>query len=119
MCVSFPALDAEHKWREEAHFAATPELVMSLHWSLARVLHVSGSQAAHSHISWDMYVNWSEAKIGKPKLSHVMPLNTERPLLDLDYPTTHFEALIAPLQQPLPTIISNVPSLLACLTAHS
>ena len=49
----------------------------------------------------------------------MMPLNTERPLLALDYPTTHFEALIAPLQQPLPSIISNVPSLLARLTAHS
>ena len=37
----------------------------------------------------------------------------------LDYPTTHFEALVAPLQEPLPAILINVLSLLARLTAHS
>jgi hypothetical protein len=36
-----------------------------------------------------------------------------------DNPPTHFETLIAPLQQPLPSIIINLLSLLACLTAHS
>lgn len=36
-----------------------------------------------------------------------------------DYPTTHFEELISPLHQPLPSIIINVLSLLARLTAHS
>ena len=91
--------------------------MISLRWSLARILHVSGGHASHGLISWDMYVDWSEAEIAKPTSSQVMPLNTERPLLSLDYPTTHFEALSAPLQQPLPSIISNVPSLLARLTA--
>ena len=37
-CVAFPALDAEHKWREEARFAAPPELAMCLRWGIARVL---------------------------------------------------------------------------------
>jgi hypothetical protein len=37
----------------------------------------------------------------------------------LDYPATHFEALVAPLQQPLPSIIVNVLSLPVRLTAHS
>lgn len=41
------------------------------------------------------------------------------PFIVQDYPTTHFESLIAPLQQPLPSIIINVLSLLARLTAHS
>jgi len=36
-----------------------------------------------------------------------------------DYPATHFESLIAHLQQPLPSIIINAISLLARLTAHS
>ena len=36
-----------------------------------------------------------------------------------DDPPTHFETLIAPLQQPLPSIIINHLSLLARLTAHS
>lgn len=44
--------------------------------------------------------------------------NAEPPLLAQDYPATHFEALIAPFQQPLPSIIVNVLSLLARLTAH-
>ncbi|KAN0128116.1 hypothetical protein V8E53_014097 [Lactarius tabidus] len=100
-CVAFPALDAERTWREEARFAAPPELAMCLRWGLARVLRVSGGHAARGLISWDMYVEWSEAE------------------LLLDYPTTHFEALVAPLQEPLPAIIINVLSLLSRLTAHS
>ncbi|KAF8258940.1 hypothetical protein EI94DRAFT_1066976 [Lactarius quietus] len=100
-CVSFPTLDAERTWREEARFAAPPELAMCLRWGLARVLRVSGGHAARGLISWDMYVEWSEAELLQ------------------DYPTTHFEALVAPLQEPLPAIIVNVLSLLARLTAHS
>ena len=41
------------------------------------------------------------------------------PFIVQDYPATHFEVLIAHLQQPLPSIIINVLSLLARLTAHS
>ena len=36
-----------------------------------------------------------------------------------DYPTTHFQSLLGSLQQPIPSIIINVLSLLARLTAHS
>ncbi|KAI0271985.1 hypothetical protein BGY98DRAFT_1108804 [Russula aff. rugulosa BPL654] len=100
-CVSFPAPDAEYTWREEARFAAPPELAICLRWGLARVLRVSGGNAVHGLISWDMYVEWSESELFQ------------------DYPATHFEHLIAPLQQPLPSIIFNVLSLLARLTAHS
>jgi hypothetical protein len=64
-CVSFPTLDAERIWREEARFAAPPELAMFLRWGLARVLRVSGGHAARGLISWDMYVDWSEAELGK------------------------------------------------------
>ncbi|KAI0280241.1 hypothetical protein BC826DRAFT_1191647 [Russula brevipes] len=100
-CVSFPAPDAEHTWREEARFAAPAELAMCLRWGLARVLRVSDGNAVRGFISWEMYVEWSEAEVV------------------LDYPTTHFEALVAPLQQSLQSIIINVLSLLARLTAHS
>ena len=58
---------------------------MCLRWGLARVLRVSGGRAARGLISWGMYVDWSEADIGKPTSSHVTPLNTEKPLLALDY----------------------------------
>jgi hypothetical protein len=54
--VSFPAPDAECTWREEARFAAPPELTMCLRWGLARVLRVSGGNAVHGLVSWDMYV---------------------------------------------------------------
>ncbi|KAH9035224.1 hypothetical protein EDB85DRAFT_2215591 [Lactarius pseudohatsudake] len=100
-CVAFPALDAEHTWRDEARFAAPPELAMLLRWGLARILRVSGGHAVRGLISWDMYVDWSEAELAQ------------------DYPTTHFKALIAQLEQPVQAIIVNVLSLLARLTAHS
>jgi Meiotically up-regulated protein Msb1/Mug8 domain len=64
-CVSFPAPDAEYTWREEARFAAPPELAMCLRWGLARVLRVSGGSAVRGLISWDMYVEWSEAELRK------------------------------------------------------
>ncbi|KAH9172544.1 hypothetical protein EDB89DRAFT_1851067 [Lactarius sanguifluus] len=100
-CVAFPALDAERTWRDEARFAAPPELAMFLRWGLARILRVSGGHAVRGLISWDMYVDWSEAELAQ------------------DYPTTHFKALIAQLEQHLQAIIINVLSLLARLTAHS
>jgi hypothetical protein len=50
-CVSFPAPDVEYTWREEARFAAPPELAMCLRWGLARVLRVSGGNAVHGLIS--------------------------------------------------------------------
>ena len=68
-CVSFPAPDAERTWREEARFAAPAELAMCLRWGLARVLRVSGGNAVRGFISWDMYVEWSEAEVGKCFLS--------------------------------------------------
>ncbi|KAI9507647.1 hypothetical protein F5148DRAFT_1306912 [Russula earlei] len=100
-CVPFPAPDAERTWREEARFAAPAELAMCLRWGLARVRRVSGGNAVRGFIFWDTYVEWSDAELA------------------LDYPATHFEALVAPLQKPLQSIIINVLSLLARLTAHS
>jgi len=64
-CVSFPALDAEHTWHEEARFAAPTELAMCLGWGLARVLRVSGGNAMRGLLSWDTYVEWSEAELRK------------------------------------------------------
>ena len=60
----------------------------------------------------------------KPNLvSHVLLHVLFHTILTLflvqDYPATHLEALIFPLQQPLPSIITNVLSLLARLMAHS
>ncbi|KAH9059688.1 hypothetical protein EDB87DRAFT_1675041 [Lactarius vividus] len=52
-----------------------------LRWGLARILRVSGGHAVRGLISWDMYLK--------------------------DYPTTHFKALIAQLEQPLQAIIVN------------
>jgi Domain of unknown function (DUF1708) len=63
-CVSFPAPDAEHTWHEEARFAAPAELAMCLRWGLARVLRVSGGNAVRGLLSWDAYVEWSEAELG-------------------------------------------------------
>jgi len=63
--VSFPATDAEHTWHEEA-LAAPAELAMCLRWGLARVLRVSGGNATvRGLLSWDMYVEWSEAELRK------------------------------------------------------
>ena len=64
-CVSFPAPDAEHTWHDEARFAAPAEFAMCLRWGLARVLHVSGGNAVRGLLSWDMYVEWSEAELCK------------------------------------------------------
>ena len=72
-CVSFPTLDAERTWREEARFAAPPELAMCLRWGLARVLRVSAGHAARGLISWDMYVEWSEAELRKLTLRYGHP----------------------------------------------
>src|SRR5260221_9564914 len=52
-------------------------------------------------------------------LRHVFIFTMLISFLVQDYPATHFETLIAHLQQPLPSIIINVLSLLARLTAHS
>jgi hypothetical protein len=38
---------------------------MCLRWGLARVLRVSGGNAVHGLISWDMYVEWSESEVCK------------------------------------------------------
>ncbi|KAH9979484.1 hypothetical protein BGW80DRAFT_1435011 [Lactifluus volemus] len=81
-CVSFPAPDADRTWREEARFSAPPELAMCLRWGLSRVLRVSTGNAVRGLISWEMYVGWCEAEVA------------------LDYPATHFEALIAPHTPP-------------------
>ncbi|KAI0249408.1 hypothetical protein BJV78DRAFT_1228260 [Lactifluus subvellereus] len=105
--VDSPPLSSSPAWPlmstllEFARFAAPPELAMCLRWGLARVLRVSVGNAVRGLISWDMYVEWCEAEVVQ------------------EYPITHFQALIAPLQQPLPSIIINVLSLLARLTAHS
>ena len=64
-CVSFPVPDAERTWREEARFAAPPELAMCLRWGLARVLRVCAGNAVRGLISWDTYVEWCEAEVGK------------------------------------------------------
>jgi hypothetical protein len=71
-CVSFPAPDAEYTWREEARFAAPPELAMCLRWGLARVMRVSGGNAVRGLISWDMYVEWSEAELRKQFSLHFL-----------------------------------------------
>src|SRR5260221_8013927 len=52
-------------------------------------------------------------------LRHVFIFTMLISFLVQDYPATHFETLIAHLHQPLPSIIINVLSLLARLTAHS
>src|SRR5260221_6923801 len=52
-------------------------------------------------------------------LRHVFIFTMLISFLVQDYPATHFETLIAHLQQPLPSIIINALSLLARLTAHS
>ena len=50
---------------------------MCMRWGLTQVLHVSGGHDACGLISWDMYIDWSEAKLGKLTASHVLPLNTD------------------------------------------
>ena len=117
-CVAFPALDAEYKCREEARFAAPPELAMYLRWGIAPVLRVSGGHAARGLISWDMYVDWSEAEICKPASSHVLPSILITPFGSrLSY--HRLRGAHPPLHQPLPSLIFNVLSLLACLMTHS
>jgi hypothetical protein len=38
---------------------------MFLRWGLARILRVSSGSAVRGLISWDMYVDWCEAEVGK------------------------------------------------------
>jgi len=38
---------------------------MCLRWGLARVLGVSGGNGVRDFLTWDMYVEWSEAELGK------------------------------------------------------
>jgi Domain of unknown function (DUF1708) len=92
---------------------------MCLRWGLARVLRVCTGNAVRGLISWDTYVEWCEAEVGKRFPLRCLGLLSIFISPYSDYPATHFEALIAPLQQPLPSIIINVLSLLARLTAHS
>ena len=72
-----------------------------------------------------MYVEWShgEAELGKRlPPPHLYTHNADSRFVSIvvqDDPATHFETLIAHLQQPVPLIRINVPSRLACLTAHS
>jgi len=84
-CVSFPAPDAERTWHEEARFAAPAELAMCLRWGLARVLRVSGGNAVRGLLSWDMYVEWSEAELGKrhspSRLIHTILIPVHSPRL--------------------------------------
>ena len=61
--VPFPVPDAERTWHEEARFAAPAELPMCLRWGLARILCVSGGNAMRGLLSWDAYVEWSEAEL--------------------------------------------------------
>jgi len=63
---SILAPDAEHTRHEEARFAGPTELAMCLRWDLARVLRISGGNVVRGLLSWDMYVGWSEAELGKP-----------------------------------------------------
>src|SRR5260221_14357871 len=51
-------------------------------------------------------------------LRHVFIFTMLISFLVQDYPATHFETLIAHLQQPLPSIIINALPLLTCLTAR-
>jgi len=64
-CVPFPAPNAERTWHDEARFAAPAELAMCLCWGRARILRVSGGNAMRGLLSWDVYVEWSEAELGE------------------------------------------------------
>ena len=75
-CVSFPAPDVEYTWGEEVRFAAPSELAMWLRWGLARVLRVSGANAVHGLISWDMYVEWNESDSYKRFGDLIAPSNS-------------------------------------------
>ena len=73
-CVLFPMPDAEHTWHEEAHFAAPTELAICLCWGLAHILCVSGGNAMQGLLSWDAYVEWSEAKLSKQIFCHIFAI---------------------------------------------
>jgi hypothetical protein len=45
---------------------------MCLRWGLARVMRVSGGNAVRGLISWDMYVEWSEAELRKQFSLHFL-----------------------------------------------
>ena len=72
-CVAFPALYAEHKCREEARFAAPPELAMCSRFGLARVLRVSGGHAARGLISWTCTLTGARPKSVSPRQAMCYP----------------------------------------------
>jgi hypothetical protein len=50
ICVSFPVLDADRTWGEEAHFAVPPELDMCPRWGLARDLRIFAGNAVRGRL---------------------------------------------------------------------
>ncbi|KDQ58269.1 hypothetical protein JAAARDRAFT_35076 [Jaapia argillacea MUCL 33604] len=93
--------DAERLWRDEVRFANPNELGMCLRWGLARLVRIHGGQEVRGLIAFDYYHEWREAEVA------------------LNYPPTHFAALLKPLMPLVQTLISTVLTLLTRLTAQS
>ena len=117
-CVSFPASDAECTWQEEARFAALPEVAMCLRSGLARVLRVSGGMLCEASSLGICTSSGAGPDLVSDFSATSLQTQCRFPFIVQDYPPTHFEALIAHLLQPPPSIIINVISL-ARLTPHS
>jgi hypothetical protein len=54
---------------------------MCLRWGLARILRVSTGNAVRGLISWNAYVEWCEAEVGKRYVLTCLGL-----LLNVDFP---------------------------------
>ena len=116
-CVSFHALDTERTWHEEARFAIPAVSRRTYHvpsmgscpslacvWGEASSLGICTSSGVRLNLVSD-------------SLRHVFTYTMLTPVHSPRLPSK--PALIAHLQQPIPSIIINVLSLLARLTAHS
>jgi hypothetical protein len=114
---------------------------MCLRWGLARILRVSGGNAVRGLLSWDAYVEWSEAELGKQNflprlcnsdsLSHTRlsrdPLRNTHRTITATSPFNHHQSSFSPRTPPsslvivwahpsdaLPFLSSGLPRYLSC-----
>jgi len=91
---------------------------MCLRWGLARVLRVSGGMLCEASSLGICTSSGAGPDLVSDFFATSLQTQCRFPFIVQDYPPTHFEALIAHLQQPLSSIIINVLAL-AGLTPRS
>ena len=63
-CNGRYSAEAERQWREEVRLAGPHELGMCLRWGLARIVRIVGGQEVRGLLSYNSYIEWSQAEAG-------------------------------------------------------